>query len=60
MFRQRAILYRREETLDPAVDGAAVDDEAALGKPLDNVGIAQAVADVPAHAQRDHVVRKGM
>ncbi len=28
-----------EETLDPAVDGTPVNDQAALGEPLDDVGI---------------------
>ncbi len=41
---------QRKKPLDPAVDGAAVDDEASLREPFDNVGITQAIADVPAHS----------
>ncbi len=51
---------QREEALDPAIHGAAVHDEAALREPLDNVGIAQAVADVPAHSQGNDLIGEGM
>ncbi len=54
------LLEQREETLDPTVDRAAVDDKAPLREPLDDVGIAQAIADVPAHSQRDDIIGKGM
>jgi hypothetical protein len=46
----RSLPEQEEETLDPAIHGAAVNDEATLGKPFDNVGIAQAVADIPPHS----------
>src|SRR3712207_6710137 len=46
----------REEALDPPVDGAAIDGEATFGQPLNDVGIAQAVADIPPHSQRDHII----
>ncbi len=51
---------QREEPLDPAVDRAAVDDEASLYEPLDHIGVAQAEANVPADRQGDHVVRKSI
>ena len=51
---------QREEPLGPAVEGAPVHDEASLSEPLDNVGIAQAVANIPADRQGDHVVGEGM
>ncbi|GAC1564132.1 MAG: hypothetical protein NVS2B7_38100 [Herpetosiphon sp.] len=38
------------QPLDPAIDAAAVDAAAPLGEPLDNIGIAQAVAKVPAQS----------
>ena len=50
----------RQEALDPAIDGAAVNDETTLSKPLDDIGVTQAIPDVPAHSQGDHVVREGM
>lgn len=46
--------------LDPAIDRAPVNDEAALREPLDDIRIAQPVADVPADRQGDHVIREGM
>ena len=51
---------QRKEALDPTVDGAAVNHDTSLGKPLDHVGIAQPVPDVPAHGQGDHVIWEGM
>ena len=49
-----------QEALDPTVDGAAVNVEASLGKLLDHVSVAQAGADVPAHSQGNHIIRKAM
>jgi hypothetical protein len=49
-----------KEALDPSVNGAAVHAQASLGEPLDDIGIAQAVADIPADRQSNHVVRKAM
>ncbi len=37
--------------MDPAIDGAAVHSDPTLGKPLHDVGIAQAIADVPPDAK---------
>ena len=47
-----------QEALLPAVDRAAVDGDAALGQPLDHVGVAQAVACVPPDGQGNDVVRE--
>ncbi|CAA9288030.1 MAG: hypothetical protein AVDCRST_MAG93-3688 [uncultured Chloroflexia bacterium] len=49
---------QRQETLDPAVDGAAVDHATTFCKPLDDVGVAQAVANVPANCQSDDIIRE--
>ena len=49
-----------QETLDPAINRAAVHDKTALGEPLDKVGLTQAVADVPADRQGDDIIRKAM
>ena len=46
---------QREEALDPAIHGAAVNNEAWLGEPFHDIGIAQAVANVPADRQSDDV-----
>jgi hypothetical protein len=51
---------QREEALDPAIDGAAVHDEASLGKPLDDVGVAQSVANLPAHSQSDGIIGEAL
>ena len=48
------------QTLDPAVHGAPVNHETTLGKPLDNVGLAQPIANIPAHSQGNHVIWEGM
>ncbi len=55
-----SITKQRKEAPNPAIDSAAVDDEATFSKPLDNIGVAQAVANVPAHSKGDDVVRKAM
>jgi hypothetical protein len=39
---------QRKEALDPTIDGAPINNEAALGEPFDTIGVTQAVADVPA------------
>ncbi len=51
---------QREEPLNPTIDRPAVSDEASLGEPLDDVSIAQAIADVPAHGHRDHIIRESV
>ena len=48
----------RQEALDPAADGAPVNDQAALGEPHDDIGRAQAVPDIPSHAYGDDIVGK--
>ena len=51
---------QREEALDPALDGAAIDGEAALRELRDQIRIPAAVPDRVAHRQGNHVVREGM
>ena len=60
---QRAVPARRGdeaggERLHPVVDRARVDDDVALGEPLGNLGVAQAVAHIPADGEGDHLVGK--
>ncbi len=43
------VLEQRQEALDPAINRATLDDEAPFGEPLDDVSIAQAIPNVPAH-----------
>ena len=50
-MRARRVLEQREEALNPAENGTAVNDQAALGEPLDDVGVAQAVAHIPANGR---------
>ena len=50
-----SFLKQWQETLGTPVDGAAVHDEASLGEPFHDIGIAQAVANVPADRQSDDV-----
>ena len=52
----RGILEQREKALDPTVNRAAINDEATFGEPLDDIGVAQAVLDIPANSQRDGIV----
>lgn len=42
-------LEERQEALHPAVDRAPIHDEATLSEPCDEIGITEAVADVPAY-----------
>jgi hypothetical protein len=51
---------QREKALHPPIDGAAIHDETAFGEPLDHIRITEAIADVPADGQRDHIVGKAM
>ncbi len=53
-------LQQREEALHPAINGAAIDDEAAFSEPFHDIRIAQAVPHVPADGQRDHIVGETM
>src|SRR5512135_3430299 len=46
------------EALDPAVDGDVIDGDAALGQQLLYVAVGQAVAQVPADGQGDHLPRE--
>jgi len=55
-----SLLEQREEALNPAIDGAAVNDEPTFGEPLDDVGVTQSISDVPAHGQRDYIIREAV
>jgi len=46
------------EALDPPVDGDVVDLHAAFGQQLLDVAVRQAVTQVPAHRQHDHIGRE--
>jgi hypothetical protein len=48
-----------KEALHPAVDGALIDQEAALGQPFTDFGVTEAVAHVPADRNGDDVIREG-
>ena len=45
------------EALRPPVDGHMIDGDAALGEQFLNVAVGQAVAQVPADCDRDHLPR---
>ncbi len=47
-----------EKVLDPALDRAALHHEAALGEPLHDIGLPQAIAHIPAHGERDQIIGK--
>ena len=48
----------RREPLDPPVDGDVVDLYSALGKQLLDIAIGQAVTEVPAYCEHDHLPGK--
>ncbi len=48
------------EGLHPPVDRDMVDLDAALGKQLLHIAVGQAVTQVPAHRQRDHLPREAV
>src|SRR5215468_7043441 len=52
----RRLAKQRKEALHPAIDGALIDQDAALGQPLADLGVAQPVAHIRAHGQGDDVV----
>jgi hypothetical protein len=47
---------KRKKAPNPAIDRAPVYGETSLGKPFDNVSVAQAVANVPANCQSDDII----
>ena len=53
-----ASMNSRGESLNPPVDGDVIHGDAALGKQLLNVAVGQAVPQVPADRDRDHLPRK--
>jgi hypothetical protein len=46
-----SFLEQREDTLDPAIHRAAVNDETTLSKLLDHIGVPQAIPNVPVTAR---------
>jgi hypothetical protein len=56
----RSIAEEREEALDPSIDRAPVHDQASLREPLNNIGVAQAVPNVPTDCQRNDIIREAM
>ena len=50
------LAQQRQVAPHPAVDRAPVDGQAALGEPFGDVGVAQAVVDLPANRQGDHLI----
>ncbi len=55
-----SVSEERQKPLDPAIDGAAVNNKTTFCKPLHDIGIAQAVPDVPAYRQGNHIIGKAM
>jgi hypothetical protein len=45
------VTEQRQIALHPAIDGALVDQDGAFGQLLTELGVAQAVAHVPAHGE---------
>jgi hypothetical protein len=50
---------QRQIALHPAVNGALIDQDAALGQPFTDFGVTEALAQIPADGQGDDVVREG-
>lgn len=44
------------EGAHPIVDGARIDDDAAFGEPLADVGVAEAKAQLPADGEGNHLI----
>ena len=44
----------------PAIDRAPIDHGATFGKPLRDIGVAQAIADVPPDGKSDHLIGEAM
>ncbi len=59
-MRTRRLLVSGQETLDPALHGAPIDDKAALRKPRHTVGIAEPGAHGVADGSGEHVGGEGM
>ncbi len=59
-MRRGSLLELWMGSLHPGVDGAAIDDEPTLGEPLDDIRVAQAIADIPPHRYCDHIIRERM
>ena len=49
---------QRGEALHPSVDRDVIDFDAAFGQEFFDIAVGQAVAEIPAHCQQDHVGRE--
>jgi hypothetical protein len=54
----RSLDELRGETLHPPVDGDVIDGDTALGQQLPGIPVGQAVPQVPADRDRDHLPRE--
>jgi hypothetical protein len=59
-MRTGSFSEQRQEALNPAIDGATVDHKTTFSEPLDNVGVAQAIPNIPPDRQGDHVIREAV
>jgi hypothetical protein len=50
----------RGDGLDPVIDSTGIDDDTALGEPLADVGVAEAVAQLPVDGERDDLIREAV
>lgn len=48
------------ERLDPGIDGARIDAYATFGQPRGDIGVTQAIAEIPADRQGDDVIREAV
>ena len=56
----RRVLIQGSKFLHPIKEGGGVYGKESFGQPFDHLGIAQPVAEIPAHGQTDNAGRKGM
>lgn len=59
-MRFRGILIQRSKLLHPVEHGERIHLDVSLGQPLDDIGITEPEAQIPAHGQADHRRREGM
>jgi hypothetical protein len=56
--RPGSVDQQRREALDPSVDGHVVNVNSSFGHEFFDVSIGEAVTQVPAHRQQDHLWRE--
>ena len=59
-MRTRGFPKQWEKALHPAINRAAMNNEAALREPLNHIGVAEPVADVPSDGEGDDVIGKAV